>query len=143
MPRLLPLLLLPTACAAQQRLQEDLTAAQAVPLGSEFDLKLPSDPDQTGIAIQPRVQHVIGPSRLLIVNRGEDAVCQVYEDTACPSLGAVIDELDPIERGERWEVEGVECAILDVVCLPADFTDRTPAIRVFSWFVEPPVDDDA
>jgi hypothetical protein len=139
----LPVLLLALACNAQQKLIENTSIDHPAPEGSSFANKAPDDPQQTGVAIQPRVQHVIGPAELVILNRTDDDLwCEVYEGDGCPSLDAdAFDGLAPLPAGKKWELPDVDCAILDVACMPPPGDDTTAPLRSWSWYVEPPPQD--
>lgn len=136
----LPMLLLVLACNAQQKLAEVTSIDHPAQPGSKFEGKAPDDPLQSGIGIQPRYDHIIGPATLVILNRTNgDVVCEVSEDIACPSLGAALDGLDALAPHQRWEAStGEGCAILDVVCMPAPGDDTTLPLRSWSWFIEAP-----
>lgn len=127
-----------SACTTST-LQDQLTSGRDTPDGYTYDHKLPKDPARTGVFLSPPVDHVIAPSRLLVVNRsGLDLRCEIYEDTQyCPSLGEAWDPLITLEAGERFELFDVDCLVVDIACLPADADDQTPPVRTWTWFIEP------
>lgn len=135
------LLLALLGCAAQQNLQEDVTAPVVVPTGESYDSKLPTDPANSGVAIRPSVAHVKGAATLVIRNdAGEPIRCEVWQDTLCPIDGSAFDGLDEIPVGARWELP-VGCFLGDLACLPLDADERTLPLRAWTWFVEPDADD--
>lgn len=96
------------------------------------------DPNGTGLRIKPPPGFHEGPIDLLIANRtGGDISCQVVEVDNCPTLAGVTQERVALEAGERWTVEGVECADVDILCLEADATAVDLPIRTWRWFVQP------
>lgn len=132
-----PLILIWFGCSAATNLPEDLLATTETPPGERYDTEPPVDFGETGIRISPSVEHVLAPARLLVQNtRNETVICEVFEDPMCDAL-PFVDELEVLEPGETWNLLDVECALVDIACLPADADDRTLPYRTWSWFVQP------
>jgi hypothetical protein len=134
------LLLALLGCAAQQNLQEDLTAPLVVPTGASYDSRLPTDPANSGVAIRPSVAHVKGAATLVVQNESGGSIrCEVWQDALCPVEALALEGLEELPDGTRWELP-VGCFLGDLACLPLEGDDATPSLRAWTWFVEPDAD---
>lgn len=97
------------------------------------------DPNDTGLLIKPPPGIHDGPITLSVVNRtGQEVQCDVIEVDRCLPLAA---ERVKIPTGDRWEVDDVLCADVDVICL-FDPNSRTEIpVRTWRWFVQPAIDE--
>ncbi len=130
-------ILLLLGCGAQSNLTEDITAPIVVPNGSDYDNRLAVDAGNSGVAIRPGVDWVLGATILRIENRtGEAIVCDVWEDGLCPHDDL---EIGALEAGEIWE-QRFTCFLGDVACFASDAEPSDLPIRGWTWFVEPDAD---
>lgn len=102
------------------------------------------DTTRTGVRIGPKAGTHEGPVDLVVVNRtGSPLRCEAWQDEGCPTERALpLDGLEQLEPGDRWEVQEVECAVVDVACMPADGGLDALPVRTWAWQIVPPLEEE-